>query len=143
MTAGVVVFDYPTWAARYPELAASVGAPLAAMYFAEAGLYCDNAATSIISDLTRRALILNMLTAHIAALNASVNGQPAPGLVGRIASATEGSVTVSADYQVPGTAAWYAQTRYGAAAWQAMASNRTAFFVPGYSRNMNPGWPQW
>lgn len=132
---GAVAFDYVIWAARYPELAAWVGQPLAQAYFAEATLYCDNTPTSVITDPGQRAVLLGMVTAHIAALNAPLNGQPSSSLVGRIGQATEGSVTVQTTLDMPpGSAQWFAQTKYGAAFWQATASFRTIRYVPGSSR---------
>lgn len=135
---GVVSFDYPAWAARYPELSTSVAQPLAQLYFNEAGLYLNNTASSVVRDLSARAMLLNMLTAHIAKMNATINGQPPSPLVGRISAAGEGSVSVGTDYQVPGTAAWFAQTPYGAAYWQATLPYRSARYVPG-SRSFVPG----
>lgn len=132
-----VVFDYTTWAARYPELASSVAAPLAQAYFDEATLYCSNGDDALVpydptSGVTVRAIYLNMLTAHIAALNAAIGGNASSPLVGRISSATEGSVSVSADMpSQPGSAAWYQQTKYGAAYWAASAPYRTMRYIPG------------
>ncbi len=131
---GIVAFDYAGWSARYPELAASVSEATATLYFAEAQLYCDNSDCSPIGDASvggERYMLLNMVTAHIAALNAPLNGKPSSPLVGRIASATEGSVTVQAqmDYP-PGTAQWWQQTKYGAAFWGATAKYRRAFYAP-------------
>lgn len=127
----VVVFDYSVWAARYPELASSVSSTLAGIYFNEATLYLDNSDTSIVTDITVRATLLNMLTAHIAALNAVLNGQASSPIVGRISNASEGSVSVQTqnDYP-PGTVQWYQQTKYGAAYWGASARYRTARYVP-------------
>lgn len=142
-----VAFSYQVWAARYPELADRVAEPLAQAYFAEAGLYCKNDSCSVITDEPTRLLILNMITAHIAALNATLSdGTPMTPLVGRINSATQGSVTVQAQFDVPaGSAQWWAQTRYGASAWQAMAPYRTMRYVPGHPRQMGPwigGYPR-
>lgn len=136
MADGVVSFDYATWVARYPEFV-GVAEPLATLYFTEAGLYLNNTPTSVVCDLDRRALLLNMLTAHIAALNAA----DASSLVGRISSATEGSVSVSAEYNVPGTAAWFAQTKYGAAFWQATVAKRAFRYVPPPAPRCAP-WPR-
>ena len=136
-----VVFDYTTWAARYPELAGSVAAPLAALYFDEATLYCSNGDDALVpydptNGVTTSATYLNMLTAHIAALNAVINGQASSPLVGRISSATEGSVSVNADLAAqPGSAAWYQQTKYGAAFWAASAPYRTMRYIPGPQPN--------
>ncbi|MDN7490591.1 DUF4054 domain-containing protein [Burkholderia sp. AU45274] len=138
---GVVTFSYADWSARYPELAASVTSQTAQLYFNEAQLYCDNTPTSLITDTSpggERELLLNMVTAHIAALNAPLNGQPSSPLVGRISNATQGSVSVQTDFQVPGSAAWFAQTKYGAAYWQATTKYRSMLYVRGPVPIVNP-----
>lgn len=130
---GPVVFDYATWGLRYPELAPiPVGPDLAQLYFDEATLYLNNTPSSPVQSISIRAMILGMLTAHIAELNRIVNGEAANPLVGRITNASQGSVSVSADMgTVPGTAVWFLQSRYGAAAYQALAPYRTARYAPG------------
>lgn len=132
---GIVAFDYSAWATRYPELSASVSQPLAQQYFNEAQLYCDNTACSPIRDDSlggQRSMLLNMVTAHIAALNAALNGQASSPLVGRISNAAEGSVSVQTqnDYP-PGTVQWWQQTKYGASFWAATAQYRTMRYIPG------------
>lgn len=119
----VVVFDPADFKARYPEFAA-VGDPLLQAYFGEAGLYLSNTDNSPVQNVALRAVFLNMLTAHIAALGGALSsdGQPRP--VGRVSSATEGSVSASMEYLAPGSSAWFAQTQYGAAFWQATTSLR-------------------
>ena len=118
-----VTFDATAFKARYLEFAA-VADPLLSACFDEAGLYLSNADNSPVQNLTRRAVLLNMLTAHIAALGGALSsdGQPRP--VGRVSSATEGSVSASMEYLAPGSSAWFAQTQYGAAFWQATTSLR-------------------
>ena len=139
MAGQVVVFDYSTWALRFPQLAVSVSAPLAAIYFQEAALYCDNTPCSPVQDINVRTLYLNLLTAHIATLNASINGQAPNPLVGRINSATEGSVSVQTDNQYPpGTVQWYQQTPMGAAFWAASSKYRRMLYVPGNNCTINP-----
>ena len=84
-------------------------------------------------------MLLNMLTAHIAALNAPLGGQPSSPLVGRVSNATEGTVTVATDNQYPpGSVQWYQQTKYGAAFWAASAQYRTAIYAPGPRRSFEP-----
>jgi hypothetical protein len=64
---------------------------------------------------------------------------PSP-LVGRIATATEGTVTVNTEMpdQQP-NAAWWNQTIYGAAAWQMMKPFRTFRYLPPTRRRVyNP-----
>jgi hypothetical protein len=129
----VVAFDIVAFRARYPEFASVPDATLVA-YFSEAGLYLNNTDTSLVTDTGIRSTLLNMLTAHIAALNSGVNGQAPSDIVGRVSQASEGSVSVSADMGVvTGSAAWFLQTKYGAAYWQASAAFRTFRYVTGSS----------
>ena len=129
----VVVFDPDAFVARYFEFS-GVPFEVLSMYFDEATLYLSNAESSPVQDLSRRALLLNMLTAHITALNFGVNGAASSPLVGRITAATEGSVSVTVDAgAVSGSAAWFMQTKYGAAYWQATINLRGFRYVPGRS----------
>lgn len=139
-----ITFSYEAWVARYPEFS---GVPQTAAqgYFDEATIYLRNDGTSPISTTALQAMLLNMLTAHIAALYAAQsqrNGGGAPGLVGRISDAAEGSVSVSTDMgaEQPGSAAWFQQTPYGASYWQATAQYRTARYRAGPRRVFN-AWP--
>lgn len=131
----IAVFNYTAWSARYPQLAANVPEPLADIYFAEAGLYADNSDCALIpADPTTyqpRLMLLNMVVAHIAYLNGAANGGVPTGLVGRISDASEGSVSVKADYGTQAaSAAFWLQSPYGAAYWQATAPYRTARYIP-------------
>ena len=139
MTTGVVTFVYADWVARYPELAPWVSSSLAQLYFNEATLYLDNTLSSLVVNVEQRTPLLYMLTSHIAQLNASIGGIPSSPLVGRIADATEGSVTVRSELDMAaGSAQWYAQTKYGIAYWQATAQYRTARYLQGPVRNFQP-----
>jgi len=130
---GIVVFDVASFRVRYPEFA-TVSDALLGAYFDEATIYLNNTECSPVTDLAKRSLLLNMLVAHVAALNAGVNGQTASPLVGRVNSATEGSVSVTTDMGVvSGSAAWFMQTKYGAAYWQATVNLRSFRYVPGRS----------
>lgn len=132
---GPVAFDYPLWAASYPELASSVTPTTAEAYWGMAAIYLPNTAGSLVRDNApggQRAVLLNMLTAHIAKLNAPINGEAPSDLVGRISAASEGGVSVTAE--MPGTtpnAAWFMQTKYGAQYWQATAQYRTMRYRAG------------
>jgi hypothetical protein len=139
---GVVVFDYSAWAARYPELASSVSQSLAQQYFNEAQLYCDNTPCSIVRNLCIRAMLLNMVTAHIAALNAPLNGEPSSPLVGRINSATEGSVSVGTQLDMPaGSAQWYAQTSMASRSGRQQRSSGLCGMCQGrFLRSIHGGW---
>jgi len=136
---GVIVnFDYTTWVTRYPEFASPGGAQpvaesLAQQYFNEATIYQANNGAGPVSNATTQLTLLNMLTAHIAALNAaSAGGVPASPIVGRVNTASEGSVSVGAENNYPpGTVQWYQQTKYGSAWWAATAQYRTMRYRPG------------
>ena len=135
----MVVFNYSNFALRFPEIVPYCNSDLAGMYFTEATILLDNTTCSRVQDETMRASLLNLLTAHIAALNAPLNGQPSSPLVGRISEATEGSVTVKAEMNVaPGSAQYFAQTKYGIAYWQMTLPFRSARYYPGPCRSFMP-----
>jgi hypothetical protein len=142
----VVVFDYESWVARYPEFAA-VSEPLAQAYFDESSLYFANCGWT--AALPQAPTLLNMLTAHIAWLysprdvngNPASTGQTASPLVGRISTASEGSVSVGTELTSSGSPseAFFTQTKYGFSFWQATAQFRTARWV--LPRRLGLGFP--
>lgn len=135
---GVVIFDPSAFKLRYPEFS-SVDDALLQQYFTQATIYLDNTDFSRVSDLAVRAMLLNMLVAHIAFLYSGANGQSPSGLVGRIDSASEGSVSVHADMPgVTANSAWYMQTKYGADYWNATAPFRTFQYISGHSPSNYP-----
>lgn len=121
-----VVFNFATWQVRYPEFSTTVADPnLAQEFFNEAELYLNNTVSTPVKNTTKRALMLNMIVAHIAALNVGTNGSPASPLVGRLSDATQGSVSASTDMGSPVVGSnsynFFSQTKYGLAYWQAAA----------------------
>jgi hypothetical protein len=134
------VFEYQTWAFQFPELAVSVPPGQAAGYFARACNFISNTPRSRIQDIPTRTALLYLATAHIAAMNATVNGQAPSNLVGRISSATEGSVSVSTEMTAPGSAGWWATTRYGYECWSAMAPYRTFHYAANPRPVVQPRW---
>ncbi|BDS20752.1 hypothetical protein KAM546c_20130 [Enterobacter roggenkampii] len=135
---GVVVFDPEAFKLVYPEYS-SISDTLLQYYFTRATIYLDNTENSRVSDLAVRAMLLNMLVAHIAYLYSGVNGQSPSQLVGRIDSASEGSVSVHAD--MPGAnanSAWYMQSKHGADYWNITAPFRTFQYISGHSPSNYP-----
>ena len=129
-----VVFVPSDWKTRYPEFT-GVSDAAAQLYFDEATLYCANRLNPVrtVAALT---MLLYMVTAHIAALNSPTTSSGSDPLTppGRVASATEGSV--SATFSVgsgpePGSKGWFTQTKYGFAFWQASLAYRLFQYVPG------------
>lgn len=134
----IVTFNYATWIARYPEFA-GVTQQVAQLYFDEATTYVRNDGGGPVSSSAILAVLLNTVTAHIAWLCSTrdANGNivtggavQAPGLVGRVSSASEGSVSVSAENDYPaGSAQWWQQSKYGAAFWAMTAQYRTMRYI--------------
>ena len=136
-----ITFVYATFVAEFPEFSA-LSAPQAQGYFNRATRLCANSTLNPAfgcDNGVTLGLLLNLLTAHIAWLNAprDANGNPAatgsaqstpPG--GRISSANEGSASAQFDMgeATAGSPSqpWYMQTRYGAEYWAATAGYRTA-----------------
>ena len=123
-----VVFDPTAFKARYPEFAAVADATLTAC-FNEAGLYLSNADNSPVQNITRRAILLNMLTAHVAYIGGALSADGMPRPVGRLSQAAEGSVSAAFEGAPPGSAQWFQQSQYGAAFWQATSSLRGFRYV--------------
>ena len=126
-----VVFDQTAFKARYPEFAAVADATLTAC-FNEAGLYLSNADNSPVQNLTRRATLFNMLTAHVAYLGGllSADGMPRPVGRKRCTSAHRFLTAFEGVPPTPGSGAWFTQTQYGAAFWQATSSLRGMRYIP-------------
>jgi Protein of unknown function (DUF4054) len=136
-----VTFDFAKWIDIFP-IFANVTQGQGQNWFNRATYICGNDPRSpaicvpgMLEDL------LYLLTAHIAWLNAmrdsngnpAATGQPPSPIVGRINSATQGSVSVGADMgdATAGSPSqpWYMQTAWGAEYWAATAPFRTARYV--------------
>lgn len=135
-----VTYSYTDWIAAYPEFS-GCSAPQGQAWF--------NQATTLIANETCNPLysaqgaagfktIMYGVVSHLAWLfsprdasgQPAAAGQPASPIVGRINSASEGSVSVGSDMGDANAGspsqAWWMQTPYGAFVWQALANMRTA-----------------
>lgn len=128
---GVVQFVFSEFAAAFPEFA-GIAAPQAGAAFDSATLVLANTCRSFIRDAAKRQKLLYLLTAHVTFLRYGSNDGagkvvPAPGVVGRVSDAAEGSVRASLEYSttVSQSMAWFIQTTWGADYWQATAQYRT------------------
>lgn len=138
----VVAFDYAQWSATYPEFSGLVDATQAQNYFDIATAIHRNDGGGPVNSAAQQLALLNMLTAHIATMfgptQAGASATPT-GIVGRVSSAAEGSVSVqSAAYStnVFEQMAWFIQTKYGAMYWTATAPFRTARYIPSKNRGV-------
>ncbi len=129
---GVVQFDWCIWSTRYPQLVPLVTEFEACDAFTIAGLYLSNQPNSPVCNLQIRGTILGMIASHLLALNirARAAGDATAGIVGRVGSASQGSVSTTLELDTPGSAAWWAQTSYGLNAWQALAPYRMGIYWP-------------
>lgn len=126
MTNNVVEFDVAEFRELYPKVKAS-DLQLES-FFCEAELLFNNSSKSCIKDLKKRKILLYLIVAHLATLQAQVDAGNM--LVGRLSSASEGSVSISSDYGTLGNSEkWWAQTPYGAKFWQLTAIYRTSAYV--------------
>lgn len=129
---GVVTFDAAAFQARYPQFA-SVSATTLQSMFDEATLMLNNTANSLVVDLGERAILLNMIVAHLGTLSgvATAAGEGSNATqVGRVSSATQGSVSASLDMGAqPANAAWWMQTQYGAQYWTATGKYRRMRYI--------------
>lgn len=137
---GVVVFDPAGFVSLYPAFAAYNTANPSGLqgFFNMATLFLNNKDSSIVCDVVERQQYLYLLTAHIAQLegaNSPGGVGSTAGQVGRVSSATEGSVTAQMAMQGTANSAWYQQTQYGAIYWQATAKFRSLRYArPPFSR---------
>lgn len=131
----VVVFDPAAFKLAFPEFATVPDARLTVLFNMVGYTILDNTDASIVTNVDQRSAMLDLLVAHMLALFGYVNtaGQTVPGtgVVGRVASASEGTVSTSLAYNVPARPGegWYSQTQYGAMYWVMMAPFRSFHYV--------------
>jgi hypothetical protein len=139
MATPTVIFNYSAWVAAYPTFK-NILQPEATEYFCWADSYFANCGWT--GALPQAPRMLNLLTCHLAwlfalrdlnGLPSSTGTLPAPQTVGRISAASEGSVNVTLTWDGSGSPseAFFIQTPWGSAFWQAKAQFRTARYVPG------------
>lgn len=116
-----VAFNYPNWIALFPEFTSTVNSTQATtLVLPLAESYTRNDGGGPVTDIPTQTNLLNLMVAHVAQLLYGSSAQPLSPIVGRVASATQGSVSVSTDMPSNPDDAWYLQTRYGAM-WLRMA----------------------
>lgn len=132
----IVTLDIPKFRELFPEFSAVTDAQLQFL-FDEATDYLNNTEYSPVQEYNKRERLLYLLMAHIAYmrygyLDAGGSLIGGAGFVGRVSSATEGSVSVGTELgAMPGGTAWYTLSPYGIAFWQATKFLRMAKYYPG------------
>lgn len=128
----IVVLDVPKFRAMFPEFSNLTDAQLPFL-FDQSTDYLNNSEYSLVEDAVKRERLLYLLMAHLAYLRyGDANGYGGSGMVGRLSSASEGSVSVSSDAgQIEFRYMWYTQSPYGMDFWQATKVYRMANYYPG------------
>lgn len=125
---GVVKFDIDEFKEMYPI---EISNAQLNMCFLKAELRLNNTESSLVCDLGERKILLYLLTAHLGVIQDRINkGNDS---VGRVSSASEGSVSVSLEFPTGSSllAAWFAQTPYGAEYWMLTSKYRSMIYMPG------------
>lgn len=129
---GVIVqFDYLTWSQLFPQFANNVNqAQVESLILPLAEQYCRNDGTGPVNSAQSQTNLLNLMVAHITQLLFGSNGNPPSPIVGRINSASEGTVSVAAEFPAEPGAVWFNQTPFGAAFYQASLPYRLFRYRP-------------
>lgn len=126
-------FDLSAWRVRFPEFN-GVPDELVSAIALDVPLYFNPDTVPI----DQQAPLFNMVVAHLVSRSpGAVAGSPASqGLVGRVSSASEGSVSVSLDAgpAASATAAFWLQTPYGQLFWTMTAQYRRFRYRTGYPK---------
>jgi hypothetical protein len=132
----IATFSYSNFIALFPQFASAPPQATLQMYFNLAGdVWLRNDGTGPVTNPNLQSDLMNLLTAHLATLFSGPDGNDPSGLVGRISSATEGSVTVASEYTSTMNSAWFDQTGPGAAFWAATSAYRSfPAYIPGRTR---------
>lgn len=138
----IATFDFATWQALFAPAFDTITQPQAELALTLATQYWPNDGSSMATTMVIQTNLLYLIEAHVVQLLYGVNGQPPSGLVGRIASAGEGSVNVSTEWPTNPDNAWFLQTSYGAMFWQAILPYRSGPVYVGGPRRINNPWPR-
>lgn len=132
----VVVFDPEQFRQAFPAFALVPDARLVILFGMVTSTILDNTDASPVIDVGMRTSMLYLLLAHLLVLfgdgassGIGIGGGTAP--LGRLASASEGTVSTSFAFDVPASpgSAWFNQTQYGAAYWMMMAPFRSFRYI--------------
>lgn len=139
----IVAFNYDGFVQAFPEFSGLTTAQVQ-NFWTLATVYVRNDGGGPVDTDPPQSLFLYMVTAHLAKLfQLGADGvTPVTQLVGRIDSASQGSVSVHATLSTANitspSAEFFSQTQYGLAYWAASAPFRTMRYLPGRRRVFNP-----
>jgi hypothetical protein len=120
-----VQFSYSAWATAFPQFATLKPDQIVNIVLPIAQIYHRNDGGGPVTTAATQTALLNLMVAHIAQILFGANGAAPSSIVGRISSATEGSVSVTSEFPITQNSAFFLQTPFGAAWWAATAAYRT------------------
>lgn len=137
----IVAFDPAAFIVLFPQFN-YLPVPQLEAYFTVATTFVRNDGCGPVTSEQMQTQLLNFATAHIVKLFAvQADGQAPSDIVGRINSASQGSVSVGSEMLLPpGSAQWWNQTQFGATFWLLSAPFRTMRYLPGPQKPVAP-WP--
>lgn len=133
-----VTFDYAAWAALFPQFSNLTESQVVTVILPLAEQYSRNDGGGPVCTASVQTQLLNLMVAHVAQLLFGSTTQPLSPLVGRINTATEGSVSVGTDFPTTPTNAWFVQTQFGAAWGQLSLPFRLGRYVPKVTPQFQP-----
>lgn len=123
---GVVEFNVNKFRSLYPTLKSTDDQ--LNWYFVESAMLLNNTSKSCVKSLAEREVLLFLLVAHMAVLQQRIEGDNE--VVGRVSSASQGSVSVTLDNgQTTLSDKWYQQTPYGSKYWALTSKYRSFLYV--------------
>jgi hypothetical protein len=141
----IVTFNYAAWIALFPQFGvttpqftALTEMQVTTLILPLAESYNRNDGGGPVCDVQTQTNLLNLMVAHVAQLLFGSSTQPLSALVGRVSSASEGSVSVSADFPTTPNNAWFLQTPFGAAWYQLSLPYRLGRYVPKITPQYQP-----
>lgn len=137
----IATFSYPIWAQTFPQFSNVYEGQVLGLLLPVAESFCANDGSGPANDLNTQLNMINLLVAHLAQLFFGSTTQPLSPLVGRISSATQGSVSVVVEMPTTPDAAWFNQTQYGAGFWAMSSIYRRFRVIPGCPQYGRGGWP--
>lgn len=133
-----VQFVYSDWAAIFPQFSNLTQAQITGPVLTMAQQYCRNDGGGPVNDPGVQTQLLNLMVAHVAQLLYGSTAQPLSDAVGRVSSASQGSISATIEFPTTPSNAWFLQTQYGAMWWQLALPYRLGKYRPKITQLRQP-----
>lgn len=127
-----VTLNFDAWIAQFPEFSNTVSEVQFQLWLVVATTLHRNDGGGPVSNVQSQTVLLSLALAHLCFIYLGTNTQPSAQVVGRINSASEGSVAVTTDYgaNVSQSEAFWTQSKYGALYFQMTSVYRVMRYIP-------------